>query len=284
MDFKPSLQIGAIVKTELWHNLFPYCILSLGLLLLTPLLFGTSELDRAAAAIPLEYFLSLLGLFLLTPIFLPEKDDRIYQVVRSRSTDYCALCLLRLGLGLLLLCLSVFSFTFYLSSCGSQVTAAMLSSLAAWGPSPTAYLKTRRGGICSPSFTTCSALPVEITWATSTCSQWQMATCKVNGGFLPPGSFSFCLAFLQRNTQRGGNGRSPHKRNAQIIKKQRLKGRCFYHFQAKKQVSPSSMSMGDRQTKKPVVLCEDLYRLLTYGRCPGYYPLAAHRGNHPRRC
>lgn len=125
MDLKPSLQIGSIVKIELWHNLFPYCILSLGLLLLTPLLFGTNELDQAAAAIPLEYFLSLLGLLLLTPIFLPEKEDSVYQVVRSRSTDYCALCLLRLGLGLLFLCLSVFSFTLYLFSCGSQVTVAM---------------------------------------------------------------------------------------------------------------------------------------------------------------
>jgi len=54
------------------------------LVLLTPVLFGTSDLDAQAAAIPLEMFVSLLGIVLLTPVFHPEQNQEIAEIVASK--------------------------------------------------------------------------------------------------------------------------------------------------------------------------------------------------------
>ncbi len=64
---KGSLQVWQIAKVNFRHNFLPLLASSVLLLLLTPVLFGTTGLDHEAAAVPLEMFISVIGIILLTP-------------------------------------------------------------------------------------------------------------------------------------------------------------------------------------------------------------------------
>ena len=60
-----------IAKTNLRHNSLLSIVAAVLLCLITPLLIGTANLDRNSAAMPLEMFVSLIGIVLLTPVFQP---------------------------------------------------------------------------------------------------------------------------------------------------------------------------------------------------------------------
>lgn len=99
---------SAVAVSNLRHNLAPHLLLSLGFLLLTPVIFGVNDLDALAAAVPLEYFVSLTGPILLTPIFLPEQDEAVRDVAAARYTGLTPVYLLRAATSLLaLLCISL---------------------------------------------------------------------------------------------------------------------------------------------------------------------------------
>ena len=63
------------------------------ILVITPILFGTAYLNSIETAVPLEMFVSLIGIVLLPPVFQPEQDDTIRDLVSSKyiSTNwvYC---------------------------------------------------------------------------------------------------------------------------------------------------------------------------------------------------
>ena len=63
------------------HNFLPLLLISTVIMILTPVLFGTTGLDRKAAAVPLEMFISIIGIILLVPIFQPEQDVEIKDIV-----------------------------------------------------------------------------------------------------------------------------------------------------------------------------------------------------------
>ncbi len=99
---------SAVAVSNLRHNLAPHLLLSLGFLLLTPVIFGVNDLDALAAAVPLEYFVSLTGPILLTPIILPEQDEAVRDVAAARETGLTPVYLLRAATSILaLLCISL---------------------------------------------------------------------------------------------------------------------------------------------------------------------------------
>lgn len=85
-----------IISVNLRHNFLPHLILALIIAALTPVIFGISSLSYREAAQPLEMLLSLTGTVLLTPIFLPEQNENIRDLIRSKRTNHLAVCLLRL--------------------------------------------------------------------------------------------------------------------------------------------------------------------------------------------
>lgn len=85
-----------ILKINLKHNFLPHFITALLIACLTPVIFGISSLGLLESAQPLEKFLSITGIVLLVPVFLPEQDENIYDLIRSKPTDYLTLCLIRL--------------------------------------------------------------------------------------------------------------------------------------------------------------------------------------------
>lgn len=66
------------------------------LCLLTPMIFGTSYLDDYGSAFVLERYISLIGIILCTPLFLPEQDKIIAELIDAKQTAYMSVISLRL--------------------------------------------------------------------------------------------------------------------------------------------------------------------------------------------
>ena len=117
-----SKAIIKILSVNLRHNFMPHLFIALLIAFLTPALFGISSLDAREAAQPLERLLSLTGTVLLTPIFLPEQNVNIRDLIRSKRMDYLAVCVVRLIYSIFFLAAIVGIFTYVMQCCESAVT------------------------------------------------------------------------------------------------------------------------------------------------------------------
>ena len=111
-----------IARVNLRHNFLPHLLAALAVALCVPAVFEISSLDRKLAAQPLEMLLSLAGAILLTPVFLPEQDENIRDLVRSKRKSYLAVCALRAAYSAAVLALLIGGFTLLMRSCESAVT------------------------------------------------------------------------------------------------------------------------------------------------------------------
>lgn len=92
------------IKKNLWplitrnirFTFGPHLGLAILLLIVTPLLFGIENLDAAGSAAPLEMFVALSGILLLTPVFMPESKPEIEAVVASRAVSCIIVWVIRL--------------------------------------------------------------------------------------------------------------------------------------------------------------------------------------------
>lgn len=90
------LQCLSAVKYNLRFNLLPQIGAAIGLLLLTPVLFGITALDAVSIAYPLELSLPFLGVILMTPVYSAEQDSGILDTVRVRKMPYLLICGIRI--------------------------------------------------------------------------------------------------------------------------------------------------------------------------------------------
>ncbi len=111
-----------IIKVNLRHNFLPHLLAALAIAACTPVVFEVSSLNGTLAAQPLEMLLSLTGAILLTPIFLPEQDENIRDLIRSKHTNYLAVCALRIAYSVLFLAVLLGGFTLLMRACESAVT------------------------------------------------------------------------------------------------------------------------------------------------------------------
>ena len=86
---------GKILSVNLKHNFKMPFVSALGVLILTLLLFNTTALQSKEAARPIEFLLCFTGVMLLVPVFYPEQDETIRDVIRSKKTDYTVVCIVR---------------------------------------------------------------------------------------------------------------------------------------------------------------------------------------------
>ena len=128
---------AAIAAANLRHNFLPHLLLALGVLALTPVIFGINDLDAQAAAVPLECFASLIGAILLTPIFLPEDDPQVYETVSARYTGCLPVWILRTLYSLAAAAVLLGGFTLLMRGLRSEVSLSLyfgaLSSAAFLG-------------------------------------------------------------------------------------------------------------------------------------------------------
>lgn len=102
-----------IAKSNLKHNFLLHVIVALFLLCLTPFIFGISNLDAATSASPLEMFVALIGIVLLTPVFMPEQHKDISDLVETKYTSQTGIYFVRtftamVTLLVMILCFVVF--------------------------------------------------------------------------------------------------------------------------------------------------------------------------------
>ena len=116
---KKSLFVWQIAKVNLRHNFLPLLFLSLIIMLLVPVIFGITNLDTRAAAAPLEMLISMLGIVLLVPVFQPEQNPDIEDIVSSKYVDQMIVHLIRIAYSLLslILLIALFSFVMILNGC-----------------------------------------------------------------------------------------------------------------------------------------------------------------------
>ncbi|MFC0414753.1 hypothetical protein ACFFHH_04680 [Cytobacillus solani] len=119
---KKRLQLWQIAKVNLRHNFLPHFLLCILLLLLTPVLFGISSLDNRAAAVPLEIFISLTGILLLTPIFQPEQDSTIDEITSSKYISNTVVYLIRIAYSILTLIMLISIFSLFMKVSASDMT------------------------------------------------------------------------------------------------------------------------------------------------------------------
>lgn len=92
MKFTSALKV---LEINLKRNFTPHFFLAVCVALLTPVIFETRSLDERLSAQPIEIMLSLCGTILLTPVFLPEQNEEILDVIRSRRAGYLPVVMLR---------------------------------------------------------------------------------------------------------------------------------------------------------------------------------------------
>lgn len=125
---KRKLQVGQITKANLQHNFLPLLLLAVVIMVLAPILFGTTNLDSKAAAVPLETFLSIIGIILLVPIFQPEQEDEIKDVVGTKYIDSTYVYLIRAVYSVMGIVLLILAFSSFMFVRGCEITAELV-----WG-------------------------------------------------------------------------------------------------------------------------------------------------------
>lgn len=115
-----------IAKKNLRHNSLLSIAAAVMLCLLTPLLIGTANLDLKSAAMPLEMFVSLIGIVLLTPVFQPEQNEEIHDLVCSKYCNIGKVYLIRTLYSVVVVILLICLFTVYMQTRGSDVTIILV--------------------------------------------------------------------------------------------------------------------------------------------------------------
>lgn len=103
-----------IAWANLRHNFLPHFALSILLLAITPAVFGISNLTKAAAAVPLEMFAALIGIVLMTPVFLPEQEKEIRNVVEVKYINQNIIYIIRIIYAALSMLILISCFVFYM--------------------------------------------------------------------------------------------------------------------------------------------------------------------------
>ena len=119
--------LAKIVSSDTRHNYVLHYLAALGVVLLTPVIFGVSRLDELLAAQPLEFFLPLMGAILMPAVFMPEQNESIREVVRSKKTPYLGVCFMRLLCGAIVITALTGAFVLYMNSMDSVVTMRLFA-------------------------------------------------------------------------------------------------------------------------------------------------------------
>lgn len=94
-------------------------------IILTPVLFGTSNLDERAASVPLEMFVSLIGIILITPVFQPEMNPQVEEITDSKAVSSIFTYTIRIIYSVIVTVTFIGLFVMYMKMSGSSVNISM---------------------------------------------------------------------------------------------------------------------------------------------------------------
>lgn len=111
-----------IAKANIRHNFLPQFALVFLIFIFAPIIFGITGLDSKASAVPLEMFVSLIGIVLLTPIFAPEQNEEIKDTVESKYISTITVYLIRIFISILIMVFLIGIFVFIMRLNGCDVS------------------------------------------------------------------------------------------------------------------------------------------------------------------
>lgn len=103
-----------VAKINLKHNLLPHLIISLGLCFVAPFVLGVKNLDQYQTAKVLECYFVFLGIVLLTPLFLPDQDESIRDLIRSKKTPLIFIQMIRILVAISIMTIIIMGFLMFL--------------------------------------------------------------------------------------------------------------------------------------------------------------------------
>lgn len=105
--------------------MFPAAV-AIGIFALTLLISNITALNGREVARPIEFLFCFVGVALLTPIFQPEQDKDIRDVICSKKIDYLKVCAIRAVYSILAVIALVSVFVGIMKCCESQVQLSHL--------------------------------------------------------------------------------------------------------------------------------------------------------------
>lgn len=111
-----------VLFVNLKHNFRLHFLAAMFIVGFTPVVFGIAALNYRQAAQPIEMFLSLIGMILFAPIFLPEQAKEIRKILWMRKLDLIWVILLRLSYSLVATVFLMGGFVLFMRQLGSEVS------------------------------------------------------------------------------------------------------------------------------------------------------------------
>lgn len=108
-----------------------HIVLSVLVLFLTQVLFGITDLDRLSSAVPLERFVALLGVILLTPVFAPEQSTEIDDVVSAKYTGSSTVYVIRTLCLTGIMSVLILVFGIYMRESGCDISPKLITGTIA---------------------------------------------------------------------------------------------------------------------------------------------------------
>ncbi len=96
------------------------------LIIITPIIFGIANMDATSAAAPLDMFVSLMGIVMLTPVFQPEQNEEINDLVSSKYVSIAKIYLIRTIYSIIIVAIFISIFALYMSICKSEITLQLV--------------------------------------------------------------------------------------------------------------------------------------------------------------
>ncbi len=103
-----------IVKVNWKFNLLPHVLIALFICLAAPFFMGVKNLNLMQTAQVLELYMVLLGIILCVPLFIPDEDKSIRDLIESKKQSMISVHVIRIIEGLLILALFIGAFLVYL--------------------------------------------------------------------------------------------------------------------------------------------------------------------------
>lgn len=109
-----------IEKVNLKHNVWIHVLVTLILIVLSPFLMGVANLAASDTAKVLEMFVALIGIVMLPPVFLPEQNKDLRDLVYSKFTKASTVYIVRLLGNIIMISIVLFGYVWMLKANGCK--------------------------------------------------------------------------------------------------------------------------------------------------------------------
>lgn len=109
-----------ITKVYLKYQFLPHIVVAIVMCAVSPFIMGTENLDYISCAKILEIYISLLGIILFVPVFYPDQDQDIKDLILSKKESISTLHAIRIIEAVTILGLFIYLYLTFLKAGNCQ--------------------------------------------------------------------------------------------------------------------------------------------------------------------